>query len=312
MTIVARPGGRAPEHLWLTVSEHTTMVSVLAPDVLGTAEHHTIGPITRITPLPEIRLREPGGITETVTPEAARHTPRSGAAVFAWVGSVASAVTGVAATIATNAAGAAAEGWIGLAVGAVGVGTALWLAGRRYKRMAKQWVNGYQVLTHQDDRSALDGAADSVRAVAGSWPQLRTYVDLDEPSPVLVRHLWELTMLLGQRDAARELRTRLTSARVGVPASTSPAVELADRITSLDVEISGLDAEITQRREQLRRLAAEVQTFVSEQQALAKAVATIRESDRIRGIAPATPAPAATDLVDYTAAVLAAYRELTR
>lgn len=59
-------------------------------------------------------------------------------------------------------------------------------------------------------------------------------------------------------------------------------------------------------------LAKEVGTFVTEQQALAKAHATIRDVDQQHGLPAVAPADAARELADHTTAVLAAYRELTR
>jgi hypothetical protein len=53
---------------------------------------------------------------------------------------------------------------------------------------------------------------------------------------------------------------------------------------------------------------------VTEHQALARAAATIHDADRLRGAPPAAPASddGTGDLAEHTAAVLAAYRELTR
>ncbi|MCW6009590.1 hypothetical protein K1W54_34380 [Micromonospora sp. CPCC 205371] len=95
------------------------------------------------------------------------------------------------------------------------------------------------------------------------------------------------------------------------PASTATAAELADRAHT-DTDLARLDAESGQRCAHLRRLADEVSQFVTEQQALARAAATIRDVDRVRGIPPTVTADVAGDLAEHTAAVLVAYRELAQ
>lgn len=74
---------------------------------------------------------------------------------------------------------------------------------------ARQWHEGYQVLTHHDDRSVVQDAAQNVRCTAAGWPRLHAHVGLDDPTPVLVRQLWDLTQLMGDRAPARELREQL-------------------------------------------------------------------------------------------------------
>src|SRR3712207_4945005 len=62
MTTAARPGGLIPEHLWLADDEDKLVVSVLAPEVAGPAEHDTVGPVTKVSPHPVSR---PGGMYRT-------------------------------------------------------------------------------------------------------------------------------------------------------------------------------------------------------------------------------------------------------
>jgi hypothetical protein len=197
-------------------------------------------------------------------------------------------------------------------VAAVGIGASVWQGLRRYARVARQWTEGHQVLTHHHDRAVVNRATDRVRYIAAAWPGLRVHVALDNPAPVLVRQLWDLTLLVGERAAARDLRRRLMVAGYGVPAGTTTAAELADRIARTDDDIARPDADIDQRCAHLRRLADEVAAFVTEQEALARANAMIRDADRRHGVpTPASP-DAVADLADHTTAVLAAYRELTQ
>lgn len=109
------------------------------------------------------------------------------------------------------------------------------------------------MLTHDDDRCVIEGAATNVGYTAATWPQLRTRVQLDDPAPVLVRQLWDLTLLVGQRAAAQELRQRLVAAGYGVPDGTSTAAELAGRIARADADLARLTADIDQRRTDLWR-----------------------------------------------------------
>jgi hypothetical protein len=304
MTMAARPGGLIPEHLWLASDEEKTVISVLAPEVAGTARHDTVGPVTMVSPYP-VNLTGPGGIRESRLAEVELHTPRSRGALIGWAGTAGSAVLA--------AAGVWAVGvWAGAAVAATGIGVSVWQGLRRYSRVAEQWVQGCQVLTNPHDKAAIEGAAKNVRFTTAAWPKLRAHVDLDDPGLVLVRQLWDLTLIVGERATARELRQRLALAGVGVPAGTATAAELADRIARADAAMARLDADIDQRRTHLWRLADEVDTFVTEQQALTRAAATIRDADRVRGVPATSPADGAGDLADHTAAVLAAYCELTQ
>jgi len=97
-----------------------------------------------------------------------------------------------------------------------------------------------------------------------------------------------------------------------VPDGTTTAAELADRIARADADLARLTADIDQRRTHLWRLADEVAGFVTEQQALARANAMIRDVDQRRGLPAPPSADAAGELADHTTAVLAAYRELTQ
>jgi hypothetical protein len=201
-------------------------------------------------------------------------TPRSGAARIGWAGATGSAVVA--------AGGVWALGpWIGVAVAAAGLGVTVWQTLRRYNRVARQWTERYQVLTHHDDRAVVQDAAKSVRYVATAWPRLCAHVDLDDPAPVLVGQLWELTVLVGERAAAHELRERLQMAGRGVPAGTTIVAELADRISRIDADLGQLTANIDQRRTNLWRLADEVGRFLAEQQALAQARASLELAGQV-------------------------------
>jgi hypothetical protein len=302
MTTTSRSGGRTPEHLWLADDEDKLVVSVLAPEVAGDARHDTAGPVTIVSPYPVTR---PGGMYNTRPAEVGLHIPRTGGARIGWAGTAGSA--------AVAAGGAWVAGpWAGLAVAAAGVSVTAWQAVRRYTRTACQWVEGHQVLTHYDDRAVIERATRNVRATAAAWPRLRSHVALDDPSPVLVTQLWDLTLLVGERSAARQLRHDLTVSGVGVPAGSATALELADRTAVVEQDLAQLDTAIHERQTHLWQLAHQVRAFVDEQDALARARATIRDVDQRRGISSTAPGPTAGgDLADHTAAVLAAYRELT-
>lgn len=304
MTTTSQPGGRVPEHLWLAADDEKLVVSVLAPEVAGTARHDTAGPVTIVSPYP-VTVTGPGGMRDTRPAEVGLHTPRTGGARIGWAGTAGSA--------AVAAGGAWAAGlWAGLTVAAAGVGITAWQALRRYTRTAHQWAEGHQVLTHYEDRDVIRRAAQNVRATAAAWPQLAAHVALDDPSPVLTTQLWDLTLLVGERSAARQLRQELVVAGVGVPAGTATGLDLADRIAAVDQDLSELDTAIRQRQTYLRQLAHQVREFVDEQETLARARATIRDADQRRGVTSPGPAPnSAGELADHTAAVLAAYRELT-
>lgn len=303
MTTMGRPGGRTPEHLWLADDEDKLVVSVLAPEVAGTARHDTAGPVTIVSPYPVI-VTGPGGMRDSRLAEVGLHIPRTGGARVGWAGTAGSAVL---------ASGAWVAGpWAGLTVAVAGLGVTVWQALRRYTRTAGQWAEGHQVLTYYDDRDVIRRAAQNVRATAAAWPQLRSHVALDDPVPVLAIQLWELTRLVGRRSDARQLRQELTRAGVGVPAGSATALELTDRIVGVDQDLGQLATDIQTRQTHLWQLAHQVRAFVDEQVALARARATIRHVDQHRGLPMTSPADnAAIELAEHTNAVLAAYRELT-
>jgi hypothetical protein len=304
MTMRAQPGGLIPEHLWVSCDEDKMVVSVLAPEVAGTARHDTVGPVTVVSPYPESRTG-PGGMVETRLANVGLWTPRSGGARLGWVGAAGSAVV------------AAASGWVvgvwaGLAVAGAGFGLSVWQGLRRYTRVARQWSDGHLALTRHEDRAVIDQAVRCVRYTTGVWPRLRAVVDLDDPAPVLVRQLWDLAVTVSQRAEVRDLRQRLLAAGHGVPAGSTTAANLADRIVRTDEELARLTTDIDQRRQHLQRLTDEAAAFVTEQQALARANAMIRDADQRNGVPTPAPPSIVSDLADHTTAVLAAYRELTQ
>jgi hypothetical protein len=289
--------------VWLADDEDKFVVSVLAPEIAGRSRHDTTGPVTIVSPDPVTR---PGGMYSTRPAEVGLHTPRTGGARIGWAGEAGTAVA---------AAGIAWEAgpWAGLAVAVAGTGVTIWQALRRYTRTAHRWAEGHQVLTHYDDRDVVKRAAWSVRATAAAWPQLRAQVALDDPSPVLVTQLWELTLLVGQRSTARKLREDLAGSGIGVPAGTATAHTLAHRIAAVEQDISQLDTAIGHRQAHLQELSRQVRAFVDEQKALAHAQSAIRHADQQRGVATISPdTNTAGELSEHTAAVLAAYRELTQ
>ncbi|WP_089256134.1 MULTISPECIES: hypothetical protein [Asanoa] len=303
MTTTARPGRLTPEHLWLADDEDKLVVSVLAPEVAGAARHDTTGPVTIVTPCP---VRRAGGLHPTRPAPVGLHTPRTGAARLAWAGTTGSA--------AAAAGGAWAAGpWAGTALIVAGAAVTAWQALRRYTRTAHRWAEGHQVLTRHEDRDVINRAAQNVRAIAASWPRLRTHVALDDPSPALVDQLWELTLRVSERATARQRGQDLRAAAVDVPTGSRVALELTDQMTQVDRAVARLDRAIDQRQADLWRLADHVHAFVTEQEMLARAHATTRSADQHRNVPSAEPGETATgELTDHTAAVLAAYRELTQ
>ncbi len=151
-----------------------------------------------------------------------------------------------------------------------------------------------------------------MRYTTAVWPQLRAHVDLDDPAPVLVRQLWDLALTVAQRAEVRDLRQRLLAAGHGVPAGSTTAADLADRIVRTDEDLARLTTDIDQRRQHLQRLTDEAAAFVTEQQALARANEMIRDADQCSGFSTPAQQSAVADLADHTTAVLAAYRELTQ
>ncbi len=294
-------------HLYVASDADKTVVSRLAPQVAGTCEHFTTGAITRVQPGYVSRPEYPGAPrTETVRAEVLTDTPRSGATTIGGIGAAVGAVSAAGLTYVSSP-------WLGLPIGVVlalaGGVAALW----RFLHVERVWTAGHLVITDHDDRDLFEAGRAAIGRTLRGWPAVRGMVDLDDPSATLARSLWDLAALIVERAPIRETRAKVSTTMRTVPQDSAVRRDLAGRLAQADAAVQQLDAQIEGRLTDLKTLADEVGRFVERQHALASARAVVQDADRILGAAAPLPVAgdAAAELAERTAAVLAAYRELT-
>jgi hypothetical protein len=299
--------------VYVAADDTTTVVARLAPMVDGPAEHDRIGPIVSVNPQSVRRPEYPGGSLQTLPARVLTGTPRSGAAMIAAAGAVVGVLAAVALAI-------AATPWLGVPVGAAAALLGGWTAWRRQLRVEHAWAD-HRVLTRHEDREAMRVAVSNTRYLLRAWPELQTTVALDDPGRTLASTLWELAGSLAERAAVREAALKLERAARAMTADGGPADTRvhADVLTRLDQarEVQQrLDREAGRRLGDLAALAGEVDRFIGQRRAAATAHTVVRDTDWVLGAlgAATDPAPGGdpgTELAERTAAVLAAYRELT-
>jgi hypothetical protein len=177
------------------------------------------------------------------------------------------------------------------------------------------------VAVDQQDREVLLTALSTALRALHAWPALRATLPLDDPSPALAGTRWDLATILSQRATVREANDKLVQVAGEVPEDSSVRTDVAARLAQVTATRRRLDAEIEQRLRDMTTLADEVDKFVREQEALADAQAVVQDADEVLGTISVASQPAgaehqlveeaSAEVVERTAAVLAAYRELT-
>jgi hypothetical protein len=117
------------------------------------------------------------------------------------------------------------------------------------------------------------------------------------------------------RAALRDQRDELEHVRSDLPTDTDVRREVDDRLAQLDAALAPFDAEVDARLAAFTDLSQRCRRYVREERAIAHAREAVRRTDQALGdtLAPVDGAwEPGRELADRTAAVLAAYRELTR
>jgi hypothetical protein len=181
-------------------------------------------------------------------------------------------------------------------------------------RVEQEW-SSYRVLTHHEDREQVRAAVSNARYTLRVWPQLQTAVALDDPGPALASAVWEVTGILAERAVVRDATRKLDQAIRTVPDDSPVHADLVSRLAQAQATQQHLDDETRRRLGALHTLANEVDGFIRQRQALAAARAVVRDVDQVLGAVTGGHLPPGGDpgaeLAEQTAAVLAAYRELT-
>ncbi len=311
-TPIPGPAGR-DLRVYVSSDDAKTVVARRAPMVAGPAEHSRIGPIISVDPQLVRRPEYPGGQLQTLPAQVLTGTPRSGAAAIAAAGVVGGMVAAVALAIATTL-------WLGVPVGVVAALVGGWVAWRRQLQVEHAWAD-HRVLTRHEDRQAFRAAVSAARYTLRAWPELQTAVALDDPGPTLAGTLWELAGALAERARVRDAVLKLEQAARsmtidgGAPADARVHADVTARLDRAREVQQRLDREAVRRLDALTALAAEADRFIGQRRAAAAARAVVRDTDQVLGaLGGAEQEPLddpGTELAERTAAVLAAYRELT-
>jgi hypothetical protein len=117
------------------------------------------------------------------------------------------------------------------------------------------------------------------------------------------------------RSALRDQRDELEQIHTALPPNTEVWREVDDRVAQLDAALAAFDTEVDARLAAFIDLSERCQRYVREERAIARAREAVLRADQALGdaLAPVDGAlEPGRELADRTAAVLAAYRELTR
>jgi hypothetical protein len=174
---------------------------------------------------------------------------------------------------------------------------ALALGYRRRKGVVTEaWRHRHRVLHHAEDTRAFATARQASEQVVDAWPRIGAMVGVADPGPALARSLWTLSEVLVSRSALRDQRDELEQIHTDLPTGTEVWRDVDDRVVQLATALSALDTEVHAR-------------------AIARAREAVQRADQVLGdtLAPVDGAlEPGHELADRTAAVLDAYRELTR
>jgi len=295
-----------PDPLYVVHDGERIVVALDMPGVHGAVEESANGAVelVRLVPYPVDRdgsqLRDS---TISAQPPGLRATK-------AWygVGAVVGLSSGVVVTEANS----------------LGLGLPLMLAtvvalalGYRRRRgvVTEAWRHRHRVLRHAEDTHAFTTARQAGNRVIDAWPRIGTMVGVVDPGPVLAESLWTLSEVLVSRSALRDQRDELEQVHTDLPPDTEVWREVDDRVAQLDTALAAFDTEVDARLAAFTDLSERCQRYVREERAIARAREAVLRADQALGdaLAPVDGAlEPGHELADRTAAVLAAYRELTR
>jgi len=173
-------------------------------------------------------------------------------------------------------------------------------------------------LYRREDRTAYDEALACARRFSAGWPSLATVLDPQEARDTLARTLWDVAEVLAHRQAVFAFLTELAAYDV---TGLSPQSPVRERIRAEEAAardgLPALDAELAWHLTNLRTMADSAEEFARElelrerERAIDEAIDSARRKLDTTAAGRSVPATAGRELADRTAAVLAAYQELT-
>src|SRR3989440_2980469 len=295
-----------PDPLYIVHDGERIIVALDMPGVHGAVEDSVSGTVELTWLVPYPVTRDGSQMADSTVSE---EPPGLGAAK-AWYG--AGAVVGL-------SAGAVVTGAVSLGLGLpLALATLVAAAvgyGRRKGAVTEAWRHRHRVLRHPEDTRAFTAAREIGDRVVEAWPWIGGMVGVPDPGPALAQSLWTLSDVLERPAVLRDQRDDLEQARTDLPADTEVWREVDDRVAQLDTSLAAFDAEVDARLAAFADLAERCERYVREERAIARARDAVLRADQALGDAR-VPVDGALEpgheLADRTAAVLDAYRELTR
>ena len=168
------------------------------------------------------------------------------------------------------------------------------------------------VLEVREERDAFERAVGVARRIRRTWPALGELIDPADADRALTRALAELAALLARRQQLRRLRAELSEVRHRDLAPDSPAVQALaaqrDRVERL-WRATGESA--NRMLGSINTTAVAGESLLYEQRSHETARDAGLAISRLAAAGPAPDVEAGPELAERTAAVIAAYRELT-
>ncbi len=295
-----------PDPLYVVYDGERIVVALDMPGVRGAVEESPYGAVelVRLVPYP---MNDEGSQLQDSTIVA---EPPGLRAARAWYG--VGAVVGLSAGVVVTGASSVGLG-LPLTLAAV---VALALGYRRRRgAVTEAWRHRHRVLHHAGDTHAFTSAQQASERVVHAWPRIAAMVGVADPGPELARSLWTLSEVLVSRGALRDQRDELVQIRVDLPTDSEVWRGVDDRVAQLETALSALDSEVEARLGVFNDLSERCQRYVREERAIVRAREAVLRADQALGdtLASAHGAPEpSNELADRTAAVLDAYRDLTR
>ncbi|GIJ43172.1 hypothetical protein Val02_00580 [Virgisporangium aliadipatigenens] len=173
-------------------------------------------------------------------------------------------------------------------------------------------------LFRQQDREAYDEALESARRFSAGWPSLAQLIDPDEARDTLARTLWDVAEVLAHRQAVHSFVAELLAYDVtGLPPESPVHARIREEEKVARDSLPAIEEELRAHLSNLRTMADSAEEFAREmelrerERAIGEAIDSARRKLDTTAAGRVAPATASRELADRTAAVLAAYRDLT-
>jgi hypothetical protein len=160
------------------------------------------------------------------------------------------------------------------------------------------------------ERLIWNEANQSIGRIRAAWPALGAMAEPAHIGPAMDRARWSLAVLLFQRAEVTRALNVLEEAVLGLPTQAPLRTEVAVRRAELESRREALHERVAERLRALRRLAKVSGEHAYEQHRAAQARTALRWAQRADEDNSDAP-DAVAEVAERTAAVLAAYRELS-